>query len=90
MLIIFLLVMCGTSCINIYAHWVEDGLVGRLLYMAVAVSCLAGVVHLWQGEPLPPYISNTLLALIAVKSVRHLCAKYIRYRKYLHVAKHLR
>uniref|UniRef100_A0AB39C508 Uncharacterized protein n=1 Tax=Salmonella phage vB_SE130_2P TaxID=3236707 RepID=A0AB39C508_9VIRU len=32
--IICLVAIIITSLINIYAHWIEDGLFGRLLYMA--------------------------------------------------------
>lgn len=33
--ILCLVVLGVASLVNIYAHWIEDGLVGRLLYMAM-------------------------------------------------------
>ncbi len=42
--VICLAAIIVTSLINIYAHWIEDGLFGRLLY---GVRCYAagGLVH---------------------------------------------
>lgn len=84
-----LIVIAVTSLINIYAHWIEDGLIGRVLYMGCVITSVAGVWHVFSGT-VPALIWQTLLALIALKSIRHLCAKYARmlkYRRTIH-AKH--
>lgn len=84
------IVIAITSLINIYAYWIEDGLLGRVLYMGCVITSAAGLVHSFRGD-IPPFIWQTLLALIAVKSIRHLCAKYalvLKYRKTIHAKKH--
>ena len=83
------IVIAVTSLINIYAYWIEDGLLGRVLYMGCVITSAAGLWHAFSGT-VPALIWQTLLALIALKSIRHLCAKYARmlkYRKTIH-AKH--
>lgn len=75
------IVIAVTSLINIYAYWIEDGLLGRVLYMGCVITSAAGLVHSFRGD-VPPFIWQTLLALIAVKSIRHICARSIRYFKY--------
>ncbi len=47
--VICLAAIIVTSLINIYAHWIEDGLFGRLLYMASVVTAAGGLVHLFTG-----------------------------------------
>ncbi|ELY3481114.1 hypothetical protein SMX18_003206 [Salmonella enterica subsp. enterica serovar Dublin] len=78
---ICLLAIIATSLINIYAHWIEDGLFGRLLYMASAMTATSGLAHLVTGA-IPPYIITTLIAILTLKSIRHICVKGARYYKY--------
>lgn len=89
--VVCLLVIGATSLFNIYAHWIEDGLFGRLLYMATAVTCAAGLVH-YADDSVPYHIATTLIVLFAVKGVRNASVRSIRfyrYRKTIHVKKHL-
>ncbi|QQK87821.1 hypothetical protein QA058_gp41 [Salmonella phage GRNsp50] len=79
--IICLVAIIVTSLINIYADWIEDGLFGRLLYMASVVTAAGGLTHLFTGA-IPPFIITTLVAIFALKSVRHICVKGARYYKY--------
>ncbi|HFV9492590.1 TPA: hypothetical protein ACIAM1_002352 [Salmonella enterica subsp. enterica serovar Chester] len=79
--VICLVAIIVTSLINIYAHWIEDGLFGRLLYMASVVTAAGGLAHLFTGG-IPPFIITTLVAIFALKSVRHICVKGARYYKY--------
>ncbi|AAW51229.1 holin [Salmonella phage SS3e] len=79
--IICLVAIIATSLINIYADWVEDGLFGRLLYMASVVTAAGGLAHLFTGA-IPPSIITTLVAIFALKSVRHICVKGARCYKY--------
>ncbi|HBI0435737.1 TPA: hypothetical protein KYJ64_004587 [Salmonella enterica subsp. enterica serovar Dublin] len=78
---ICLVAIIATSLINIYAHWIEDGLFGRLLYMAAAMTATSGLAHLVTGA-IPPYIITTLIAILALKSIRHICVKGARWYKY--------
>ncbi|MFT0831669.1 hypothetical protein [Salmonella enterica] len=78
---ICLVAIIATSLINIYAHWIEDGLFGRLLYMASAMTATSGLAHLITGA-IPPYIITTLIAILTLKSIRHICVKGARYYKY--------
>lgn len=89
--VICLIVIGVTSLINIYAHWVDDGLLGRLLYMSTAVTCAAGLVK-YANSDVPYHIATTLLVLFTVKTVRNLSvrsARYIKYRKQINAKKHL-
>ena len=87
----FLLIVIVTSLINIYAYWIEDGLIGRLLYMGCVFTAGAGLFHI-INDKMPVFIYPTLIALFALKSIRHLCAKYMRYFKYrsIYAKKHIR
>lgn len=78
---ICLVAIIATSLINIYAHWIEDGLFGRLLYMASAMTATSGLTHLVTGA-IPPYIITTLIAILTLKSIRHICVKGARWYKY--------
>lgn len=84
--ILCLIVIAVTSLVNIYAHWIEDGLVGRLLYMATAITCAAGLFA--SNEYI---VTSSLLILFAMKSVRNICVRslrYVKYRKAIHAKKH--
>ena len=85
------LVVIGiTSLINIYAHWIDDGLFGRLLYMATVITCAAGLVH-YVDDSIPYHIATTLIILFMLHRIRNLCARSVRYMKYrrtIHAKKH--
>lgn len=86
-----LLVIGATSLFNIYAHWVDDGLFGRLLYMATAITCAAGLVR-YVDSTIPYHIATTLIFLFMLKSVRNACVRsvrFYRYRKTYVKSKHL-
>lgn len=76
-----LVVIGVTSLINIYAHWIDDGLFGRLLYMATVITCAAGLVH-YVGGSIPYHIATTLIVIFMLHRVRNLCARSVRYMKY--------
>lgn len=79
--VVCLLVIGGTSIFNIYAHWIDDGLFGRLLYMATAITCAAGLWH-YVDDSVPYHIATTLIALFAIKGVRNAATRSVRYYKY--------
>lgn len=85
-----LMVIGATSLFNIYAHWIEDGLFGRLLYMATAITCAAGLVH-YTDDAVPYHIATTLIVLFTMKGLRNACVRslrFYRYRKAIHAKKH--
>lgn len=79
--VLCLIVLGVVSLINIYAHWIEDGLFGRLLYMAMVLTCIAGLIR-FTDSSVPQHIASTILVLFALMSVRNLCVKSVRYFKY--------
>lgn len=88
--VICLVVLGVVSLINIYAHWIEDGLVGRLLYMALALTCAAGLFR-WANSYATTAIGVSIIVIFALLALRNVTVKSVRYfkhrRKY---AKHLR
>lgn len=89
--VLCLIVIGATAMFNIYAHWVEDGLFGRLIYMATTITCVAGLVS-YVDHDVPYHIATTLIFLFMLKSVRNVCIqsiRYYRYRKNIHDTKHL-
>lgn len=88
--IVCLLVIGVTSLINIYAHWIEDGLVGRLLYMAAAMTAGAGLIK-FGNTSVPEHFQSTIIALFALSMLRNLCVRsvrYVKYRRTTHAKKH--
>lgn len=80
-----LIVLCATSLINIYAHWIEDGLVGRLLYMSLALSCAAGLL---ANNAI--VVSSSLIILFMLTSVRDVCMRSLRHIKYRRTIQHVK
>ena len=84
------LVVIGiTSLINIYAHWIEDGFVGRLLYMATALTCVASLAK-FTNSTVPEHLAATLIVLQTALGVRDVCHRFVlrlKYRRTIH-AKH--
>lgn len=68
------------SLINIYAHWVEDGLFGRALHMATVVTCIAGLVK-FADDLLPGTVGRTLIVLFTLTMLRNLVVKLMRHQK---------
>lgn len=90
--VVCLLVILVTALINIYAHWIEDGLVGRMLYMAAVLTCAAGLWH-YADNTIPEHLTTTLLSLLAAIFLRCTAVKSytaFKYRRTIHAKKHLR
>lgn len=86
-----LLVIGATSLFNIYAYWVDDGLFGRLLHMAIVLTCVAGVIR-YADSYTPQHIASTLIVLFTAMGARNLCVRAVRlyrYRKIYAKSKHL-
>lgn len=80
--LICLLVIASSCLINIYAHWIEDGLIGRIIYMGVFFTCSAALIHLYQEGSVPQFIWATLLVMVTMLFVRSVGVKSVRYLKY--------
>lgn len=74
--VISLLIIGLASLFNIYAHWVEDGVLGRLLYMATAGTCFIGL-FLSTG-----HVATALIILFAFRQVRNVWLRSWRYYKH--------
>ncbi len=79
--VLCLVVLGLVSLINIYAHWIEDGLVGRLLYMALALTCAAGFMR-WTDSYMTTAVGVSLIVIFALLSLRNVTVKSVRYFKH--------
>lgn len=75
-----LVVVAAASLVNIYSDRIDDGLLGRLLYMGIVVTCLAGLVKLANGNSLA-LICPVLLTQFAALSVRDVCVRTLRHAR---------
>jgi hypothetical protein len=75
-----LVVVAAASLVNIYSAHIDDGFVGRLLYMGLVVTCLAGLTKLFTGASLD-LICPALLLQFAALSVRDVCARVLRHAR---------
>ena len=84
-----LVIMTVVSLINIYSHWIQDGFVGRLLYMATALTCVASLAK-FTNSTVPEHLAATLIVLQTALGVRDVCHRFtlrMKYRRITH-AKH--
>lgn len=85
-----LVIMTVVSLINIYSHWIQDGFVGRLLYMATALTCVAGLAK-FTNSSVPEHLAVTLIVLQTAIGVRDVCHRFtlrLKYRRTIHAKKH--
>ena len=85
-----LILIATISLINIYAHWIEDGFVGRLLYMATVLTCVAGLAK-FTNSSVPEHLAATLIVLQTALGVRDVCHRFVlrlKYRRNFHAKKH--
>ena len=59
-----LVIILAISLIGIYHPRINDGLVGRVLYMAIALLCVGGLAHIAQGT-IPRSLVSWLLLMMA-------------------------
>ena len=88
--VLCLVTMTVVSLINIYAHWIEDGFVGRLLYMATVLTCVAGMAK-FTNSSVPEHLAATLIVLQTALGVRDVCHRFVlrlKYRRTIHAKKH--
>lgn len=88
--VLCLILIAAVSLINIYAHWIEDGFVGRLLYMATVLTCVAGLAK-FTNSSVPEHLAATLIVLQTALGVRDVCHRFVlrlKYRRTIHAKKH--
>lgn len=88
--VLCLVIMTVVSLINIYSHWIEDGFVGRLLYMATVITCVAGLAK-FTNSSVPEHLAATLIVLQTALGVRDVCHRFVlrlKYRRTIHAKKH--
>lgn len=88
--VLCLVIMTVVSLINIYSHWIEDGFVGRLLYMATVITCVAGLAK-FTNSTVPEHLVTTLIVLQTALGVRDVCHRFVlrlKYRRNFHAKKH--
>lgn len=57
--------------VQVFDTRIDDGLLGRLLYLSIATCCIAAVIHMVQGVH-PPRTVNTLLVFVGAAMVRRM------------------
>ena len=85
-----LVIMTVVSLINIYSHWIQDGFVGRLLYMATVLTCVAGLAK-FTNSSVPEHLAATLIVLQTALGVRDVCHRFVlrlKYRRNFHAKKY--
>ena len=88
--VLCLVIMTVVSLINIYSRWIEDGFVGRLLYMATVITCVAGLAK-FTNSTVPEHLVTTLIVLQTALGVRDVCYRFVlhlKYRRTIHAKKH--
>jgi len=73
-----LLVILLASLWGIYSPKVNDGILGRMLYMAKALVCVAGFSHM-MNDTFPKNIAVTLVVCVALHMVRDLFVAHYRF-----------
>lgn len=84
--VLCLVIITVVSLINIYSHWIEDGFVGRLLYMATVLTCVAGLAK-FTNSSVPEHLAATLIVLQTALGVRDVCHRFVlslKYRRTIH------
>ncbi len=56
---------------QVFDKRVNDGVIGRVLYLSICTCCLAALIHMVQGVH-PPRTVNTLLAFVGCAMVRRM------------------
>lgn len=85
--VLCLVIITVVSLINIYSHWIEDGFVGRLLYMATVITCVAGLAK-FTDSSVPEHLAATLIVLQTALGVRDVYHRFVKYRRNFHAKKH--
>ena len=77
-----LFIIMGVALFNIYAHFIDDGWLGRLLYMATAGTCAVGLFNLTDRHVLAVVVF-TQLFIFALRQLRNIVLRswwHLKYR----------
>ncbi len=70
--------------VQVFDSRIDDGVIGRVLYLAISTCCIAALIHMVQGVH-PPRTVNTLLIFVGVAMVRRMVlasASWQRFRSW--------
>lgn len=71
-----------TYCmVQVFDHRIDDGLIGRILYLSISTCCIAAIIHMVQGVH-PPRTVNTMLVFIGVTMVRRLVLVSVSWQRF--------
>lgn len=73
-----LVAIFATSLINIYAHFIDDSFLDRIVFSALALVSLAALLHVVQGE-VPQHVGVAVIVLMAVKQICSVASKAWRW-----------
>ncbi len=65
------LLILSYCIVQVFDTRINDGFIGRLLYLAIATCCIAALIHVVQVV-LPPRTVNTLLVFVGAAMVRRM------------------
>lgn len=65
---LLILVYC---LVQVFDNRVQDGMLGRLLYLSISTCCIAALIHMVQGVH-PPRTVNTMLAFLGAAMIRRM------------------
>ena len=65
------LLILAYCLVQVFDKRVDDGVVGRLLYLSIATCCIAALIHMVQGVH-PPRTVNTLLVFVGLAMCRRM------------------
>ena len=65
------LLILSYCVVQVFDTRINDGFIGRLIYLAIATCCIAATIHMVQGVHMPRTV-NTLLAFIGAAMIRRL------------------
>lgn len=66
----FFLALVLASLYNVYSRRVDDGLFGRVLYLATAFTGIAGLMSVYNGH-VTPALLHTVLWLFLLRAIRN-------------------
>lgn len=76
-----LFIIMGVALFNVYSPFIDDGWLGRLLYMASAGTCAVGLLNL-EDEHVLATVVFTQLFIFALRQIRNVVLRSWRYFKY--------
>lgn len=73
-----LVAILATSLINIYARFIDDSFLDRLIFSALALVTFAALLHVVRGE-VPRGVGATIIVLMAIRQISAVIGKAYRW-----------